>query len=90
MSHFIGERPGFTDHAAGTVRFEIDLELWSESGRPKHTDLTEQGGFLAEFIVNALKKFDVGNDVAVHRLRYFGAKGSDVASDLEIGNAPPG
>lgn len=76
MTKFIGQRPGWEDHASGTIKIEIDLELWASSGRDKHTDIDGQGAFLADAIANQLnqnKAFEVGDDVAIHELRYYGA-----------------
>lgn len=91
MSNFIGPRPGWDQHIAGTIRFEIDLELWSNSGRDKHVDLTEQGGWVANYVAEQLRKFGAGDDMAIHRLRYYGAvdRISDgVISEQEIGIQP--
>ena len=80
-STFRGERPEYDEHAAGTIRLEIDLELWSNSGRDKHVDLTEQGGWLIEVITRALKEQEAqgktpewleASDTAIHEIRYFG------------------
>ena len=46
MNTFVGPRPGWDEHGAGTIRFEIDIELWSYSGRPLHVDPTVMGGVL--------------------------------------------
>ena len=73
MTEFIGPRPEWDDHAAGTVRLEVDLELWSNSGRPQHTDITAQGAWLVETVTNALRQMTSGGgDLAVHDIRYFG------------------
>ena len=74
MSDFDGPRIGWDEHAKGTVHLEIDLELWSNSGRPKHVDIDEQGQWLAETIRQALSGLEHGDDVKIHRVRYFGQR----------------
>lgn len=32
MTEFIGPREGWDEHIAGTIRFELDVELWSNPG----------------------------------------------------------
>lgn len=58
---------------AGTIRLEIDFELWSNSGRDKHQDLTQQGAWLVGAICEALRRLDAGrDDTQVYGVRYFG------------------
>jgi hypothetical protein len=75
MTRFIGPRPGWEDHGSGTIRIEVDWETWANSDRPKHTDPAEQGAWLADAIARQLQHdpvFDLGPDVAIHELRYYG------------------
>jgi hypothetical protein len=72
MTEFIGPRPGWQDHVQGTVRYEIDLETWSNSGREKHTDLVEQGALLTNAIANQLRLLGPGTDIAIHDVRFLG------------------
>jgi hypothetical protein len=74
MSDFDGPRIGWDEHAQGTVHVEIDLELWSNSGRSKHVDIDEQGAWLAEAIRQALRGLEHSDDIKIHRLRYFGQR----------------
>jgi hypothetical protein len=88
MNKFVGPRPEWDAHGAGTIRFEIDLELWSNSGRPLHLDPTVMGGFLlVERLARMLRELPERDDVAIHKLRYYGT-GSEVASAHYIGNGP--
>ena len=72
MTEFIGPRPGWKDHLQGTVRYEIDLEAWSNSDREKHTDLIEQGALLTSAIANQLRLLKPGPDFAIHDIRFVG------------------
>lgn len=91
MTEFIGPRSGWEEHAKGTVRFEIDLELWSNSGRSKHIDLDEQGAWLAQDIAVHLKNREQLSDVAIHDIRYYGTDltaSGEAISEIEIGLTP--
>ncbi len=88
MPHFDGPRQGWDEHSQGTVVFEVDLELWSDSGRLKHIDIQEQGAWLTEVIGNALRKIEPGDDVKIHRVRYLGeqpASENSFINEVEIG-----
>jgi len=85
MTEFIGPRPGWQDHVQGTVRYEIDLETWSNSGREKHTDLVEQGALLTSAIANQLRLLDPGTDIAIHDVRFIGV--ADPPSDDYVNRA---
>jgi hypothetical protein len=81
VTTYIGPRPDeYDDHAAGTIRIEVDLEMWSNSDREKHRDITEQGGWIAEAIAQALANFPKGDDIRIHDLRYYG----DVKPTAEV------
>jgi len=88
MNEFIGPRTGWEEHAAGTIRFEIDIELWSNSGRLLHVDPTVMGGvLLADRLARKLRELPERDDFAIHTLRYYGT-GSEVSSAHYIGNGP--
>ena len=87
MRTFDGPRQGWDEHAQGTVHFEIDLELWSNSGRSKHVDIDEQGAWLTLAIKDALSKLETSDEVKIHRVRYFGQRqviDGDSISELQI------
>jgi hypothetical protein len=91
MTQFVGPRPGWDEHSAGTVSFEVDLEFWSNSGRPKHIDLDEQGAWLAEGFRDYLRNLQRMPDGAVHRIRYFGTHNpstSEPIAELDVGLIP--
>jgi hypothetical protein len=71
---------------SGTVSFELDIELWSNSGREKHTDLSEQGAWIANAIVQALRNYGAGPDFAIHDLRYLGDK--DLSDESRVTTLP--
>jgi hypothetical protein len=85
MTEFIGPKPGWKDHVQGTVRYEIDLETWSNSERDKHTDLIEQGAWLTTAIANQLRLLDPGSDIAIHDVRFVGV--ADSASEDYVNRA---
>lgn len=70
MTKFIGPRTGWEDHLQTTVHLEIDLETWASSGREKHTNATEQGAWLAQWIAAQLKQLEQAPDVAIHEVRF--------------------
>ena len=69
-----GARPGWDEHATGTIRIEFDLELWSNSGRAKHVDVTEQGAWIADEVIRSVGQLmeSMGDDVGVSAVRYYG------------------
>jgi hypothetical protein len=76
---------------SGTIRIEVDLELWNNSGREKHTDITEQGGWLANAIAQCLRAFPAGPDFAIRDLRYFGDEdlaGSEPVLTISVNRRP--
>jgi hypothetical protein len=78
--------PHVTDFAMGSVVYEIEIMLSSDSGRSKHTDVEEQGAWLALAIKQALTSIEL-NGAAFGRLRYWGQRnltGTPV-SEEEIG-----
>lgn len=97
MTTFIGPRSEYEDHGSGTIRIEIDIESWANSGRDKHTDMLEQGGWVAEAIATHLRHaFDAEgerpDDHAIHDLRYYGPvePSSDVpVFTRDVGLRPP-
>lgn len=64
-------REGHFDVTAGSVYIEIPLMLSSESGESKHTDLNEQGAFLAFSIAKFLKSTDT-EGAALSELTFWG------------------
>lgn len=71
----------------GTVVFEIDIFLSSDSGRPKHTDIENQGGFLMIPIERGLRAYEPGPGAGFGMLRYMGAgsTGRRVISEQQVG-----
>jgi len=58
--------------AMGTVAFEVEIMLASDSAREKHTDVQEQGAWLLLPIARGLRSFEAGSGVGLGRLRYMG------------------
>jgi hypothetical protein len=46
-----------TESASGSIFFELDLKLTSDSGRAKHLDVNEQGDWIAECSKNPCLKW---------------------------------
>ena len=59
------------EFATGSVFFEVELMLSSDSGRPKHIDPVEQGGWLVLPFEQALTSTPL-EGVAFGRVRYWG------------------
>ena len=59
------------DAATGSVFFEVEVMLSSDSGRDKHTDVVDQGGWLIIPIKQALTSQRL-EGVAFGRIRYWG------------------
>ena len=75
------------DFAVGSVIFEVEILLASDSGRPKHTDLTEQGAWLLPAVVRGLQSLTPGGGVEFGDVRYVGEGPSEqsVISRLAVG-----
>lgn len=68
-----GPRPEYDEYADGTIRIEIDFELWSNSGREKHIDIAEQGAWMAQDLLHRLRQLNRESDeVNAYEVRYFG------------------
>jgi hypothetical protein len=76
------------DASTGSVFFEVELLLSSDSGRPKHTDPTEQGGWLMIPIREALTSIPM-EGAAFGRIRYWGSNCTPIGAPLieqEVGS----
>jgi hypothetical protein len=73
--------------AMGTVAFEVEIMLASDSGREKHTDVEEQGAWLLSPIERGLRSFEPGSGVGFGRLRYMGEGrvGRSVVTEMDVG-----
>jgi hypothetical protein len=75
--------------AIGTVAFEVEIMLASDSGREKHTDVEEQGAWLLSPIERGLRSFEPGSGAGFGRLRYMGEGqvGRPVVAEKVVGPA---
>jgi hypothetical protein len=70
-----------TESASGSIFFELDLKLTSDSGRAKHLDVNEQGDWIAEYMWRMLQEsmFEMDpKDIAIPEMRYWG---TDIKSE---------
>lgn len=61
------------DAATGRVWIAVDLALDSSSGREKHTDPVDQGGWLFHAACRGMRQLEQGADgAAILAIQYFG------------------
>ena len=75
--------------AMGTVAFEVEIMLASDSGCEKHTDVEEQGAWLLLPVERGLRSFEPDSGVGFGRLRYMGEGqvGRSVVTEMDVGPA---
>jgi hypothetical protein len=63
-----------TDFDASTARIwiAVDIALDATSGRAKHTDPVNQGGFIFYSVADHLSSLEVGEGGAILDIRYYG------------------
>ncbi len=70
------------EESHGSVFFEVEIFLKSDSGRPKHLDHNEQGGWIVDQVADLLRSLPHGGDIELGQLRYWGDRCKPVGDPI--------